>query len=84
MRAGHHENGHWHLCGTAACAHEQLYRRTGVAARRYENAGGRFVADLETNAAGFVIRYPSLRQAEAAVEPWHDNVTSPPPPRPSC
>ena len=44
---------------------EQLYRRADVATYRYESAGGRFVADLEVNAAGFVTRYPNFWQVEA-------------------
>lgn len=44
---------------------EQVYRRTGDATYRYESAGGRFVADLEVNAAGLVIHYPGFCQAEA-------------------
>lgn len=42
----------------------QLYRRVGVATYRYESAGGKFVAELEVNAAGLVTRYPNLWQAE--------------------
>ena len=45
---------------------EQLYRRVDVATYRYESAGGRFVADLEVNADGFVIRYPDIWEVEAA------------------
>ena len=44
---------------------EQLYRRVDVATYRYESAGGRFVADLEVNADGFVIRYPDIWEVEA-------------------
>lgn len=45
---------------------EQVYRRTGETAYRYESAGGAFTADLEVDAAGFVTRYPGL--AEPAIE----------------
>jgi hypothetical protein len=38
---------------------EQYYRRIHEAAYRYESAGGRFVAELQVNAAGFVTRYPA-------------------------
>jgi uncharacterized protein len=43
---------------------EQLYRRIDVATYRYESAGGRFVTELQVNAAGFVTRYPNLWQVE--------------------
>jgi uncharacterized protein len=43
---------------------DQLYRRTGGATYRYESAGGGFVADLEVNGAGFVIRYPGFWQVQ--------------------
>lgn len=43
---------------------EQLYRRIDVATYRYESAGGRFVTELQVNAAGFVLRYPNFWQAE--------------------
>jgi len=39
---------------------EQVYRRTGESAYRYESNGGAFVRDLEVNAAGFVTRYPGF------------------------
>lgn len=42
----------------------QIYRRTGDTTYRYESAGGRFVADLQVNAAGFVTEYPNLWQIE--------------------
>lgn len=45
---------------------DQLYRRTDVATYRYESAGGRFVTDIEVNAAGLVTRYPSVWQVEVA------------------
>jgi uncharacterized protein len=44
---------------------EQLYRRTDVATYHYESAGGRFVTELQVNAAGFVTHYPSVWQVEA-------------------
>jgi hypothetical protein len=44
---------------------EQLYRRLDVVTYRYESAGGRFVAELKVNAAGFVTRYQDLWQLEA-------------------
>lgn len=43
----------------------QVYRRTGPATYRYEAFGGSFVADLEVNPAGLVVRYPDLWEAEA-------------------
>jgi uncharacterized protein len=43
---------------------EQLYRRNQAASYYYESAGGRFVAELEVNAAGFITHYPGLWQAE--------------------
>ncbi len=45
---------------------EQLYRRIDVAAYRYQSAGGRFVAELQVNAAGFVTHYPNFWQVEEA------------------
>ncbi len=39
---------------------EQVYRRTGLGAYRYESGGGSFVRDLEVNAAGFVTLYPGF------------------------
>ncbi len=42
----------------------QVYRRTGPMTYRYEAFGGSFVADLEVNQAGLVIRYPDLWEAE--------------------
>jgi hypothetical protein len=44
---------------------EQRYRRTGPATYRYEAFGGSFVADLEVNPAGLIMRYPDLWEAEA-------------------
>jgi membrane protein YdbS with pleckstrin-like domain len=46
---------------------DQVYRRTGPAAYRYESAGGSFVADLEVDGAGFVTRYPDLWETERPV-----------------
>ncbi|MBI2466831.1 MAG: putative glycolipid-binding domain-containing protein [Candidatus Rokubacteria bacterium] len=45
---------------------DQRYRRTGVGTYRYESAGGRFVTEIEVNAAGFVTRYPGFWQSEVA------------------
>ena len=44
----------------------QVYRRLNETTYRYESGGGRFVADLSVNAAGFVTIYPGLWQAETA------------------
>lgn len=44
----------------------QVYHRTGAATYRYESAGGRFVAELEVNPAGFVTHYGNFWQAEAS------------------
>jgi hypothetical protein len=44
---------------------EQSYRRVAESRYRYESAGGRFVADLEVNAAGFVTLYPGFCQEDA-------------------
>jgi uncharacterized protein len=44
---------------------DQRYRRTGPATYRYESAGGRFVAELQVNAAGFVTDYPNIWALEA-------------------
>lgn len=44
---------------------EQVYRRLDVATYRYQSAGGRFVTELQVNAAGLVTRYPELWEAEA-------------------
>jgi len=43
---------------------EQLYHRIGATTYRYENARGRFVAELQVNEAGFVTHYPNIWQAE--------------------
>ncbi len=45
---------------------EQLYRRLDAATYRYESAGGRFVTELQVNAAGFVTHYPNFWQVEEA------------------
>jgi len=42
---------------------EQRYRRINGTTYRYESAGGRFVTELEVNAAGFVTLYPNFWQA---------------------
>lgn len=44
---------------------DQVYRRIDNTTYRYESAGGRFVADLQVNATGFVTEYPNLWQIEA-------------------
>jgi hypothetical protein len=43
---------------------EQLYRHLDASTYRYESAGGKFVADLEVNEVGFVVRYPGLWDIE--------------------
>jgi hypothetical protein len=48
---------------------DQVYRRVGDATYRYESAGGRFVADLRVNAAGFVTRYPNFCEIQATSGP---------------
>jgi hypothetical protein len=45
---------------------EQLYRRIDALTYRYESAGGKFVADLHVNSAGFVTGYPNFCQVEGA------------------
>jgi hypothetical protein len=47
---------------------EQRYRRIDDATYRYESAGGKFIAELRVNAAGFVTRYPNVWQVEAAAD----------------
>ena len=42
----------------------QSYRRVDEATYRYESGGGRFVADLTINSAGFVTNYPNFWLAE--------------------
>jgi hypothetical protein len=44
---------------------EQVYSRVSDRTYRYESGNGRFVAVLETNAAGFVTEYPNFWSAEA-------------------
>ena len=44
---------------------EQIYHRLDAVTYRYESAGGRFVADLQVNTAGFVTDYPNLWASEA-------------------
>lgn len=45
---------------------EQNYRRLNATTYRYESAGGKFVAELQANAAGFVTHYPNFWIEEAA------------------
>jgi hypothetical protein len=45
---------------------DQTYERVSESRYRYESGGGSFVAMLETNAVGFVTRYPGLWQLEEA------------------
>jgi uncharacterized protein len=47
---------------------EQIYRRIDAATYHYESAGGKFVAKLQVNEAGFVTEYPNLWRIEEAVE----------------
>jgi hypothetical protein len=47
----------------------QSYRRTAAGTYRYESAGGRFVADLDVDAAGFVTRYAEIWQRETGLRP---------------
>jgi len=47
---------------------EQRYRRIDDATYRYGSAGGKFVAELRVNAAGFVTHYPNVWQVEAATD----------------
>jgi hypothetical protein len=42
----------------------QRYRRIDSTTYRYESAGGKFVAELQTNETGFVTHYPNLWQVE--------------------
>jgi hypothetical protein len=46
---------------------DQIYRRDGEFTYHYESAGGAFIRKLQVNAAGFVIDYPGLWVAEAAL-----------------
>jgi hypothetical protein len=43
---------------------DQTYERVSDSLYRYESRGGSFVAMLETNANGFVTRYPGLWELE--------------------
>jgi uncharacterized protein len=43
----------------------QTYRRLSETRYRYEAFGGAFATELELNAAGLVVRYPDLWEAEA-------------------
>lgn len=47
---------------------EQSYRRLAERRYRYESAGGRFTAELEVSASGFVTQYPGFCQVEAGGE----------------
>ena len=42
----------------------QIYRRVDDVIYRYESAGGKFVAELQVNAVGFVTLYPKVWAAE--------------------
>jgi len=44
---------------------DQVYRRVQAAIYRHESAGGRFVAELQVNAAGLVTRYPGFWEVDA-------------------
>jgi hypothetical protein len=46
---------------------EQRYLRIDAHRYRYESAGGRFVADLQVNDAGFVIKYGDIWHAESEI-----------------
>jgi uncharacterized protein len=46
----------------------QTYKRLSELAYRYESSGGKFVADLKVDAAGFVIDYPNIWKSEAVYE----------------
>jgi len=43
---------------------DQVYRRLDAGTYRYSSGGGKFVADLKVNAAGFVTLYPDFWVAE--------------------
>lgn len=43
---------------------EQVYRRTGERAYRYESNGGQFGADLQVDAQGFPVEYAGVWKAE--------------------
>ena len=45
----------------------QVYRRLDESTYHYESGGGRFAADLQVNATGFVTNYPGIWQAEATL-----------------
>jgi hypothetical protein len=47
---------------------EQLYRRLDAMTYRYESAGGKFVAELKVNEAGFVTQYSDFWRADAVLE----------------
>ncbi len=46
---------------------QQQYTHLDESTYRYASAGGQFVADLKVNRSGFVLDYPGLWQAEAAI-----------------
>lgn len=46
---------------------DQVYRRLDRNTYRYESGGGRFVAELQLNAAGFVLEYPNYWNVESAL-----------------
>jgi len=45
---------------------EQVYRRLETTSYRYESAGGRFVTELQVDAAGFVTDYPNIWTRETS------------------
>lgn len=45
---------------------EQVYRRIDAATYRYQSAGGKFIAELQVNEAGFVTRYPNFWEVEGS------------------
>jgi uncharacterized protein len=45
----------------------QRYHRIDATTYRYDSAGGRFVTELQVNAAGFVTHYPSVWRVEVDV-----------------
>jgi hypothetical protein len=45
---------------------DQLYRRLGRRAYRYESAGGSFTRDLDVDAHGLVTRYPGVWELDRA------------------
>ena len=47
---------------------DQLYHRLDQQTYRYESNGGKFVAELKTNAVGLVTSYPGLWEEELATD----------------